>query len=274
MQKLYPYQIFYSLISAFLVGVFVSGLLFSWQYQKTILFFLAILAGSILILFKKYRFLFLIPGLLLGIFYYSSVSSHREQNLIAPGSYFEGQALVKEVHESDQLQKIILVINDTKGKEQHTIEIKTQPYPQYQPGDIIQLRGKFNDDITKRTEFYLKDDITGTMSYPSIIPTGQKIFTIYRWLDKFKNYLLSAYDTFLPKEQAIFLGGINFGEDDRFSKELRADMKLTGTTHLTALSGYNISLLVAFLIFIFAGTMPLWLQWPLVLFCLIGFGYS
>jgi len=48
----------------------------------------------------------------------------------------------------------------------------------------------------------------------------------------------------LPKDPGALLSGLTVGYRADFSKEFRENMARSGTTHIVALSGYNIAILV------------------------------
>jgi competence protein ComEC len=48
----------------------------------------------------------------------------------------------------------------------------------------------------------------------------------------------------LPAERAALMNGLLFGDTSGFTREFRDAMAASGTTHLTALSGYNIAILI------------------------------
>lgn len=60
----------------------------------------------------------------------------------------------------------------------------------------------------------------------------------------FKARLLGKFAMLLPEEESALLSGITFGSRSDFSKNFKERMALSGTTHLVALSGYNIAILV------------------------------
>jgi competence protein ComEC len=55
----------------------------------------------------------------------------------------------------------------------------------------------------------------------------------------------------LDSDSAALLAGITVGDRSGFSKEFKNDMALSGTTHIVALSGYNISILAITISYIF-----------------------
>lgn len=63
-------------------------------------------------------------------------------------------------------------------------------------------------------------------------------------LIRFKESILSLYRSVLPGDEGALLGGLTLGARSDFSPGLKAEMRASGTTHLVALSGYNIGILV------------------------------
>lgn len=55
---------------------------------------------------------------------------------------------------------------------------------------------------------------------------------------------LLAFSRYLPPKEAALAGGLLLGDRNNFSAEFKDEMKRSGTTHLVALSGYNIGILV------------------------------
>ena len=54
----------------------------------------------------------------------------------------------------------------------------------------------------------------------------------------------------IPNPQAALANGLLFGGDDRLSDEMRQNFSLTGMTHIVAVSGYNVSVIVFVVIFV------------------------
>lgn len=67
---------------------------------------------------------------------------------------------------------------------------------------------------------------------------------IGNFLKTFKYKLEANVERALDSEQAAFLNGLILGERGRFSESFRGALRLSGTTHLVALSGYNIAIVI------------------------------
>ncbi len=59
-----------------------------------------------------------------------------------------------------------------------------------------------------------------------------------------KGAFVRVFQRSLPKDLAALLSGITFGARADFTSKFKSEMAASGTTHLVALSGYNISILV------------------------------
>lgn len=68
----------------------------------------------------------------------------------------------------------------------------------------------------------------------------------------FKSSVLRTLKQYLSPPSAGLMGGLLLGERNGFSEQFKLAMKNSGTTHLVALSGYNISILVIAISFAFA----------------------
>jgi len=60
----------------------------------------------------------------------------------------------------------------------------------------------------------------------------------------FKNDLIEKIDNSLHEHSSSLLAGILFGQDRRLEKEFEEKTRITGVSHITAASGYNITILV------------------------------
>ncbi|MFH0852370.1 MAG: ComEC/Rec2 family competence protein, partial [bacterium] len=104
--------------------------------------------------------------------------------------------------------------------------------------------------------YLAKSDIYSVISYPEIkvVASGQgsKLKQSLFWL---KQRFEGAIEKILPEPQAAFLAGLTLGEKKELSQELTEAFKKTGTTHIVALSGYNISIIAGFFMTIFGWFM-------------------
>ncbi|MDD3475004.1 MAG: ComEC/Rec2 family competence protein [Candidatus Dojkabacteria bacterium] len=68
------------------------------------------------------------------------------------------------------------------------------------------------------------------------------------WLKRnlriFREYLSSKIESYLPEPQASLLIGVLFGSERAFSDSFEESLRISGTTHIIAASGYNVTILI------------------------------
>jgi competence protein ComEC len=154
-----------------------------------------------------------------------------------------------------EAEKLIL----GKGKEAEvsgSVLVTTKLYPEFQYGDRLKIAGKLqtpkNFDDFDYQKYLAKSDIFSIIYYPEIalLEKGQGS-RIKQVLFALKNKFEDSINRFLPEPQASFLAGLLLGEKKQISEELSEVFRQTGTTHIVALSGYNISLVCSFFMMLF-----------------------
>ncbi len=125
-------------------------------------------------------------------------------------------------------------------------------YPETAYGDTVRVTG-----ILKRPEnfsgfdyagYLAKDDIYFTMNYADVALVREGS-GIRRSLFAFKNQLKENIDLAMPSPHASFVNGILLGDTADMPKELDEAFVASGVSHLTALSGYNITIIAVFVAF-------------------------
>lgn len=109
----------------------------------------------------------------------------------------------------------------------------------YSYGNRIRAVGKISPP--ERNEFFERP--VSFMPKAEIIERGAGSRIKAALLD-FKHLLIGVMRRSLPPDHAALLSGLTFGARGDFSEQFKNDMARSGTTHLVALSGYNIAILV------------------------------
>ncbi|MFA5751365.1 MAG: ComEC/Rec2 family competence protein, partial [Candidatus Paceibacterota bacterium] len=158
-------------------------------------------------------------------------------------------------------QKITVEIREGVEKTKILVSIGLEHYLYY--GDEVTLSGKLEkpenfligDDGERYFDYvsYLKkDEIFYTMSYPSIeVLSSNNASKFKSALFNIKNKFLNVINISIPKPESILLGGLILGERSGFSEEVRENLINTGTIHIVALSGYNVTIVAEWIIKIF-----------------------
>jgi len=125
----------------------------------------------------------------------------------------------------------------------------------FEYGENIRLRGKLktppeNEDFSYR-DYLAAQDIHSYMSSAEItVLPGNGGNQIYRALYAFKEKSFNNIYRLFPDPESSLLAGILLGVDTGLTRELQDAFKNTGTAHIIAISGFNISI-IAGIFFIF-----------------------
>ncbi len=168
--------------------------------------------------------------------------------------------IVDEPDIREKNQKITVRVK--VGKEETKVLITAGLDEVFNYGDEVAVKGKlekpenFLTDQGKTFDYihYLKkDDIFYTMQYTNIevLSHGHGNFV--------KSILFSAKEKFLdkmnraiPAPESLLMGGLILGEKSGFSQSLRQSFVNTGTIHIVALSGYNVTIVAEWIMKIFS----------------------
>ena len=262
-------KIFYSVCFGFILGVLLRSFVF--VHLSVILFFAIIALGLFFVLLlvdqDKWGIIscLFILAFSLGILRFHSIDtpyppafeSHVGQVVSVSGEIVDepsigvtNQKLTVDVQEGKANTKILISTNFDEG---------------YTYGDEVQFTGtlkkpdNFITDTGKEFDYinYLhKDGILYVMSYPTItiVSRGNGNF-IQSILFSAKEKFLEKMNIAISSPENIFMGGLILGEKSSFSQELRQNFVNTGTIHIIALSGYNVTIVAEWFMKLF-GFLP------------------
>ena len=214
---------------------------------------LAILIFGIFLIsvFWKYRnfviFGFCILFFVFGIFRYQSFLSKLENSEIK-NFLNENVTLIGIVDGEPSIRektiKLKIKIEGTGDK----ILITTRRYPEYQYGDKLKITGKLEEPQAfegfNYKNYLLKDGILAVINFPEIeliekdfgSPTMKILFS-------FKNKLKESLNSLISPPQSALLEALIFGDEENISKDWKEKLNLTGTRHIAAVSGMNITII-------------------------------
>lgn len=231
----------------FLFGIVLAGLKNGMFFSILAAFFLTI---SFLIVNFKFpggnfkRLAVLSTAVIIGFFYYFFYESYANSRAdIIFGEKINFKGIVIDEPKSGNGQKLTIKLRPPmRGK----ILVNLPPYPEFEYGDLLILEGTIKKPFSEDYAEYLKKDgVFGIVDFPKTeINAKNQASKIKRALFKLKNANVAVFKKILPPEKAAFLSGIVFGERAEFSKEFKEAMTKSGTTHLVALSGYNITVII------------------------------
>ena len=222
--------VFYPLLAIIFVGIVISSV---FKYSK--LFYLGI---GIIILF--------LSGAALQNLYLSNYLSHVPVSLFEKSLVVEGTVLKVEDQGLSKPQGIVL---KTKNQEPNfTIQLETWDRTELLPGDRIVDRITINS--LEEIDFWLAQNgihVYGTIHQIESVSSPTH-FNLYRHLYLLKNSIEQKITNYIGGVEADLINGILLGTRTKFTKDFKDQMSHSGTTHIVALSGFNISLVIIFLI--------------------------
>lgn len=124
--------------------------------------------------------------------------------------------------------------------------VRTDPLPEYFYGDAVTVSGPLRrPPPDSYGRFLAKERVVGSMEKPEIgrISSGNGSKTISFLLGA-KSAIRGAYQKLLPPLPAAFLSGITLGVNEDFPEKFLQNLSISGTRHLTAVSGLHIAIII------------------------------
>jgi len=125
-------------------------------------------------------------------------------------------------------------------------------FPRYDYGDLLQVTGKLktpeSEDFNYR-DYLARQGIGSIIIYPRtlLVATGQG-HPVRAWIYDLRGELSSALEDALPEPEAALAQGILLGRRASLPDDLKEDLNDTNTSHLIAVSGYNVTLIAGLFI--------------------------
>ncbi len=259
-------RIFYSICFGFIIGVLLRSFLF-------VNIFTTIFIGIIAIaLFLIFTFIskntggivcsVFILAFSLGIFRFHTVDilapyifesrvgqkvSLSGMIIDAPDIREKNQKLTVEVQEDGQHTKILTSVNfgdNFNYGDEVIIEGTLQ-----KPENFMTDQGKEFDYVN----YLRKDGIFYAMNYAQVdVVSSGNGYKIKSALFFIKEKFLEKINFTIREPENLLMGGLILGEKSAFSEELRTNFVNTGTIHIVALSGYNVTIIAEWFMKLFS----------------------
>ncbi len=248
------------IVFGFTLGIFLHSVFIFLTYEVILCF--CITAGIFLYYFLISRSKFVILSAVfllfisLGIlrFHWSFIADEKIKNSldIYVGQNTEITGIVSsETYDTDFSEKILIEGKFPNGENAQILaSVPLGGNVSY--GDSVDISGviakptNFQTDYGKDFDYisYLgKDDIFYTLPKASVrIISHHNGSVIKEKLYKFKQSFLNNVSRVLPGDTGQFMGGLILGARKTISKDLTNDFVRTGTIHMVAISGYNVTI--------------------------------
>ncbi len=155
---------------------------------------------------------------------------------------------------------------------QGVVQVQTYRFPLINYGSRLRVTGMLEAPPEGETFSYraylARQGIHSLMSLPSVTVLAENEGNpLYQAIFSFKNQAQATIARLIPEPQAALLTGILLGNDNGLPPELEEAFRITGMTHIIAISGFNIAILVAILVRL---AEPFLSQRSAVIFALAG----
>jgi competence protein ComEC len=143
------------------------------------------------------------------------------------------------------------------GRIDGDVLITLNKYPQFNYGDRVKIVGELKEpgefDGFDYGNYLSRYDIYSVMYYPKIevLESGQgnMFWACMNWA---QNRFMDAINRLFPEPHASFEAGLLIGARKGIPDDLMTKFNITGLTHIIAISGYNIAIIVVFFAWLFA----------------------
>ncbi len=227
---------FFLFCLSFIAGVFFapSSLLLGLFFLFFLFFFFEIHQKELSREEKRSKilpFAFCIVFFLLGVFAFrftfSQVPEAPEKTLsgkVSKEPYFAGRSTA-------------MVLDYEEGR----VLVYTEKYADYSYGDILKVKGDFQAPTPESYANYLqKEGIYYTSFFPEIEKKGEEKSFFYDSLFRLRGKMKSNIKESLPVPHSLFLKAMILGDRTSFTDDLQKKLSLSGTRHITAISGMHI----------------------------------
>ncbi len=225
---------FYGALS-FIAGALAAGL--NLSAAKAVFFFaiLALILAYVKI-WGKFPAFFFIFFFVFGTFYYNfffAIKESSQKITFEKTVEFSGM-ITSEPQLNEKFQKATIELNPPFSGE---ISVLAPLYPQINYGDVIEAKGEIRPSVSKNQ--------SPVSFFPELkIMESHRGFWLKEKLLNIKKGMISQFRNLLPGDPAALLSGMTLGWRGDFTEKFKKEMSLSGTTHIVALSGYNITILV------------------------------
>lgn len=248
------------LILAFVAGAFAAS---ATEYFNTNWQAVLCIAAALLIAgwwFRYYKMLalvyFSVSFVLIGLGW----GGYYQARYQAPDEFytdFDGTGIItSEPLQKPTYQQLIVMLSADNPRQNPRVLVKAETYPLYNYGDEIKFRGKIDRVETFETDdgkvfdypqyLLMKFRAVGIVKYPKDVSLESEgngnaiVSNILQIKRKLENAILRS----LPMPESALARGLLTGGSASFSDAFRQAMQRTGTSHIVAISGYNVTIII------------------------------
>lgn len=141
------------------------------------------------------------------------------------------------VDEPQPTEKYLMLAASAQPPLRGTFTVFAPPTADYAYGNLLRVNGALSASNRPHGDPVM-------FSPQLMLVAAHKGFFLREWMIRLKVALLAKFRDALPADEAALLGGITLGARASFTPALKDAMAVSGTTHLVAISGYNITIII------------------------------
>ena len=247
-----PSWYFFFVCLGLIIGLYLGGLIYlPLMFLYTI--FWAGLAVSA-VSFKRYPAAFFIAVFLLSIavglvrseIFFAHAAAQNITKLISEEHIFHGVVNNPPIHQNKSVRYSFTITSVERVSLPVTgekIDVVARPFPEVAMGDRLIL------NCQPRAE-EMNGNFSAICLFPEVAVAPRSSYGLKGILSVIKDRYVSSLNRILPEPAAGFVTGLIIGGRSGLSQEWRDALNTTGTAHLVALSGYNVTIIASFIFFI------------------------
>ena len=244
------YDIFFFGVCFFLLGITLSSAGFTFGIVMGALVISAFFVFRVFTSKQnRKRFLWLAmlsQIMLIGALYATYNEIYKAQNTHIPfGEEVQITGVISRspIKYSGSLRWIMELDEPFRGR----VQVTSRTFPRVTYGDRVVVTGLIRLPEDSVARILKKDGVAGIVSFPKSVEVvaHESRAGIRTVLFSLREKTTDVFKKTLPREEAAFLSGVLLGERSELSEKFETALERTGTIHIIALSGYNITVIVS-----------------------------
>jgi competence protein ComEC len=140
-----------------------------------------------------------------------------------------------------------VVVSHEKGK----VLLYLDRYSNFKYGEVLKIEGNFTVPEEEGYKNYLrKDEIYHVVFRPHVERIGEEGNLFFKTIFNFREKMKDSVRKVIPFPQVLFLEAMLFGDRSSFPDSFNEKLSVTGTRHITAISGMHIVIISSLIFFL------------------------